>query len=1090
MDFQDHHRGGGASERIRPLRFAPALICLLIAAASLIAFGVLAVHARDLSAMLQDARAGIVAMHSRTADGMQTAGRTAAGAATAGPLNILFVMPLDKDARSQTEMEDGLDQEIGFRAGLRNVFFEFLDGARLSAADADIWLRELIRTKYGNTRLDIVIGVSWPGASVVARSRGTFPAARRIYADVLDDWVAPLKAIDDGGEFLVSRFDYARSIQEALALTGAIRIYLTGDTQNAFGRLELATVRSAFAGMPGPVEVEDLTALPFREVLARAPALPAGSLIYSLLVFNDGSGGFIRPPEADARLAEVASVPVFSQWESHLGSGIVGGYMLSHELVGRSIGALILGHAPAADGNLRTSYDWRQLERWHLTGAAMPADAVIRYRVPGAWVQYRSAILSIAAIIALLAVLLVLLACLAWQRNVALRNLAAERAALAKRVEERTADLRLEQQSLAEMLTFNETILQSSPVPMGVYLDTGACIVANEAYANLVGGSHEVLLSRNFREIESWRSAGLLDCCLHSLATNCRQQTEIHVTSLAGKQVWCDCLILPIRMRGKAHLLIQFFDLTERKETERQVNEARHQAEVANRAKSSFLAMMSHEIRTPITGVIGMADFLSQTKLDAVQRSYLDTMQASAKTLFTVLNDILDYSKIEADRLTLDRVCFDAVAVAAETARLFDAQAEQNGCGLTLDTGGIRRLLVMGDPTRIRQVLGNLVSNAVKFTRNGGIAIRLRQEQAEERIRLRFEVEDSGIGMSADDIGRLFKPFAQADAGTTRKFGGTGLGLAISKRLVELMDGAIGAAGQPGAGALFWFTCLVQPGHEADLPAGHRPRPAVRPLRVLVAEDNAINGMIVKLGLEQRSHHVTLVEDGSQAVLAAASGRFDIILMDIQMPVMDGIEATRRIRALPPPVCNVPIIALTADAVSQHRASYMQAGLTAFLTKPIEWHEVDAVIGRHDPARMAGSAAKSGGEPEPAVINRARLLQTRDMVPAAVFAELLAEMARHSGESLTRMRDAIGRLDLPEAKGIAHNLKGLWLQFGAERAAGVAVEIEAAGTLESVAAKVTDLDQAVHDLISELGRDWADRQGVPPLPVGKAGQAT
>jgi PAS domain S-box-containing protein len=695
---------------------------------------------------------------------------------------------------------------------------------------------------------------------------------------------------------------------------------------------------------------------------------------------------------------------------------------------------------------------------------------------------------GIAAAIATLAVLLVLLARLVWQRNAALRNLAAERSALARRVEERAADLAQEQQSLAELLTFNETILQSSPVPMGVYLDTGACIVANEAYANLVGTSRETLMSRNFREIESWRNEGLLDCCLRSLATNRRQQAEIHVRSLAGKEVWCDCLILPIRLRGKRHLLVQFFDLTQRKEAERQVIEARHQAEVANRAKSSFLAMMSHEIRTPITGVIGMADFLSQTKLDAVQQSYLDTMQASAKTLLTVLNDILDYSKIEADRLSLDRVCFDAVAVAAETARLFSPRAAQNGCGLMLDTGGIGRLLVMGDPTRIRQVLANLVSNAVKFTRNGTIAIRFRREQTGDSLRLRFAVEDTGIGMSAEDIARLFKPFAQAEAGTTRKFGGTGLGLAISKRLVEMMDGEIGATGQPGAGALFWFTCRVQPGNEADLPAGHVPQRTARPLRILVAEDNAINGMIVKLGLEQRGHRVTMVEDGSQAVHAAANGRHDVILMDIHLPVMDGIEATRSIRALPAPLCNVPIVALTADVVSEHRAAYMQAGLTDFLTKPIEWHEVDAVLGRHEPGRLAGSVPHSGGDPELAVINRRRLLQTRNMIPAGVFAELLAEVVSHTGESLIRMRAAIAARDLSELRGIGHALKGLFLQFGADVAAGVAYEIEAAGTLECAAARLPALERAIHELTAEIERDWADEPTAAPVPAAPAGQ--
>ena len=463
---------------------------------------------------------------------------------------------------------------------------------------------------------------------------------------------------------------------------------------------------------------------------------------------------------------------------------------------------------------------------------------------------------------------------------------------------------------------------------------------------------------------------GLLDCCLQSLATNRRQQAELHVQSLAGKEVWCDCLILPVRMRGKAHLLMQFFDLTERKETERKVNEACHLAEVANRAKSSFLAMMSHEIRTPITGVIGMADLLALTKLDAVQRSYLDTMQSSAKILLTVLNDILDYSKIEADRLTLDRVCFDAVAVAAETARLFGPQADQNGCVLTLDTGAAERVLVIGDPTRVRQVLGNLVSNAVKFTLNGTIAIRLRQEQAGDGPHLRFEVENSGIGLSTEDIGRLFKPFAQADAGTTRQFGGTGLGLAISKRLVELMNGDIGASGRPGEGALFWFTFPAPTGDKADLPATRFPGPGVQSLQILVAEDNTINGMIVKLGLEQRGHQVTLVKDGRQAVEAAAAGQYDIILMDMQMPVMDGIEATRRIRALSARLRDVPMVALTADAVSEHRAADMQAGLNDFLTKPIDWHELDAILARHDPGRPAGRP--SGPRRNPAASRRFR----------------------------------------------------------------------------------------------------------------------
>ncbi len=324
-------------------------------------------------------------------------------------------------------------------------------------------------------------------------------------------------------------------------------------------------------------------------------------------------------------------------------------------------------------------------------------------------------------------------------------------------------------------------------------------------------------------------------------------------------------------------------------------------------------------------------------------------MRSSARTLLTVLNDILDYSKIEADRLNLDCIPLDAVILTAETVRLFWPKAEENASSISLDTAGLATLPVKGDPTRIKQVLGNLVSNAVKFTTNGKIIIRLPHTDMGERIRLVFEVEDTGIGIFEADMGRLFQPFHQTDAGSARKFGGTGLGLAISKRLVDLMDGEIGATSQPGRGSSFRFTCLVDRGRPEDLTVGLHETVAVRPMSILLAEDNPINRMIVKVGLENRKHAVTMVENGAQAWEAAASRRFDVILMDMQMPVMDGTEATKRIRALPLPFSEVPIVALTADALTEHRAAYMEAGLTDFLTKPVEWTEVDIILARLHP---------------------------------------------------------------------------------------------------------------------------------------------
>ncbi|HEX3880693.1 MAG TPA: MHYT domain-containing protein [Bryobacteraceae bacterium] len=536
-----------------------------------------------------------------------------------------------------------------------------------------------------------------------------------------------------------------------------------------------------------------------------------------------------------------------------------------------------------------------------------------------------------------------------------------------------------------------------------------------------------------------------------------------------GSAYWEQMTIAPVRDRAGAvtRYIALKQDITERKKYEAELVAAREGADTANRAKSIFLANMSHEIRTPMNGVLGMLQLLGQTKLESQQARYVTLAQSSAQALLNLINDILDLSKIESRKITIEYFDFNLKDIVDEVMQLLLQQASTKGVELGWNLASDVPQLVRGDAYRIRQVLTNLAGNAIKFTERGSVKLKVTLENVtDQQCHAVFTIKDTGIGISPEKLNLLFSPFVQADSSTTRKYGGTGLGLAVCKELVALMGGSVSVESVEGSGSTFSFSVKleaasvvpapkIEPVMRAEPESAHATKARNRAVRILVAEDNPTNQEVILGQLELLGYSAIAVVDGQAAIDALRRENFDLVLMDCDMPRMDGLEATRQIRSSD--YREIPIVALTASAMAEDRSRCVVAGMSDYMAKPVDLRALRAMLAKWLNGSTSAVKDQMVREAQPA---STEVFDAEDLLMRLEGDDLFAKkvvkrFVEDFPAQLTNLKKHVAKMDGNGVRSQAHALKGSSATVGARAICTTATALEkagAAGELEECSA--------------------------------------